>query len=66
MVRDTQKTTDIVAFLKDNGVLATGLNFPVVPQGDQTIRFQVNGNHTEYDIEFALSVLADYKKKNAY
>ncbi|MBN1164597.1 MAG: aminotransferase class I/II-fold pyridoxal phosphate-dependent enzyme [Candidatus Krumholzibacteriota bacterium] len=63
MVRDTQKTTDIVAFLKEHGVLATGLNFPVVPQGDQTIRFQVNGNHTEYDIEFALSVLGDYKKQ---
>jgi len=55
MVRDTQKTTDIVKFLKENGV----------PQGDQTIRFQVNGNHTDYDIEVALSVLAEYKKKNA-
>ncbi len=65
MVRDTQKTTDLVNFLKENGVLGTGLNFPVVPQGDQTIRFQVNGNHTDYDIEFALSVLAEYKKKNA-
>jgi glycine C-acetyltransferase len=65
MVRDTQKTTDIVKFLKENGVLATGLNFPVVPQGDQTIRFQVNGNHTDYDIEFALSMLAEYKKKHA-
>jgi len=65
MVRDTQKTTELVSFLKENGVLGTGLNFPVVPQGDQTIRFQVNGNHTDYDIEFALSVLADYKKKNA-
>ncbi|MBU1702039.1 MAG: pyridoxal phosphate-dependent aminotransferase family protein [Candidatus Eisenbacteria bacterium] len=64
MVRDTQKTTDIVMFLKENGVLGTGLNFPVVPQGDQTIRFQVNGNHTEYDIEVVLSVLADYKKKH--
>jgi glycine C-acetyltransferase len=64
MVRDTQKTTDIVNFLKENGVLATGLNFPVVPQGDQTIRFQVNGNHTDHDIEFALSVLAEYKKKH--
>ncbi len=63
MVRDTQKTTDIVNFLKEHGVLATGLNFPVVPQGSQTIRFQVNGNHTDYDIEFALSVLAEYKKK---
>ncbi len=63
MVRDTEKTTDIVKFLKENGVLATGLNFPVVPEGDQTIRFQVNGNHTGYDIEYALSVLADYRKK---
>ena len=65
MVRDTEKTTELVNFLKENGVLGTGLNFPVVPQGDQTIRFQVNGNHTDYDIEFALSVLEDYKKKNA-
>ncbi|MDD3641939.1 MAG: aminotransferase class I/II-fold pyridoxal phosphate-dependent enzyme [Candidatus Krumholzibacteria bacterium] len=63
MVRDTQKTTDIVKFLKENGVLATGLNFPVVPQGDQTIRFQVNGNHTDYDIEVALSALDAYRKK---
>ena len=63
MVRDTQKTTEIVSFLKEHGVLATGLNFPVVPQGSQTIRFQVNGNHTEFDIEYALSVLAEYKKQ---
>ncbi len=65
MVRDTQKTTDIVNFLFDNGILATGLNYPVVPKGDQTIRFQVNGNHTPYDIDTVLSVLADYKKKSA-
>jgi glycine C-acetyltransferase len=64
MVRDTQKTTDIVKFLLENGVLATGLNFPVVPKGDQTIRFQVNGNHTEYDIECVLAVLEEYKNKN--
>lgn len=65
MVRDTQKTTDIVKYLLENGVLATGLNFPVVPRGDETIRFQVNGNHTPYDIESALSVLEDYKKKTS-
>ncbi len=64
MVRDTQKTTEIVRYLLENGVLATGLNFPVVPKGDQTIRFQVNGNHTPYDIECALSVLEDYKKRS--
>jgi len=62
MVRDTEKTTEIVNFLKENGVLSTGLNFPVVPRGDQEIRFQVNGNHTEYDIDFVLGLLKEYKE----
>lgn len=62
MIRDTQRTTDIVNHLFNNGILATGLNFPVVPQGDQTIRCQVNGNHTAYDIDYVLSALEDYKK----
>ena len=63
MVRDTKKTTEIVAHLLDNGVLATGLNFPVVPRGDEEIRFQVNANQTTYDIDYVVSVLEDYKKK---
>jgi len=63
MVRDTQKTTDIVRFLFENGILATGLNYPVVPKGNQTIRFQINGNHTSFDIDSVLSVLAEFKKQ---
>ena len=39
------------------GVLVVGLNFPVVPQGDQTIRFQINAAHTRADIEAVLSIL---------
>jgi glycine C-acetyltransferase len=31
MVRDTAQTVDLVKFLTENGVLGTGLNFPVVP-----------------------------------
>jgi glycine C-acetyltransferase len=62
MVRDTQKTIDIVKFLKENGILATGLNFPVVPRGDQTIRFQVNGNHTAYDIDYVIGILRKFKE----
>ena len=62
MVRDTQKTSDIVRFLKENGILATGLNFPVVPKGDQTIRFQINGSHTDYDIDYVIEVLKKYKE----
>ena len=57
MVRDTQKTADLVTHLFDNGVLATGLNYPVVPKGDEAIRFQVNADHTPADIDYALDVL---------
>src|SRR4029079_6020638 len=60
MVRDTARTTALVRHLKDNGVLATGLNYPVVPKGDEEIRFQVNADHTEADIDQALAVLASF------
>ena len=62
MVRDTKRTSDIVAFLTANGVLATGLNFPVVPKGAEEIRFQVCGDHTEADIDTVLGVLKKYKE----
>ncbi len=61
MVRDTPKTADMVKFLTEHGVLATGLNFPVVPKGDEEIRFQVNGNHTKADIDYVIDVLKKYK-----
>jgi len=61
MVRDTQRTTALVAHLRKNGILATGLNFPVVPQGDEEIRFQISADHTETDIDEALAVLAAFK-----
>ncbi len=64
LVRDTQKTTDMVKFLTANGVLATGLNFPVVPKGEQLIRFQVNGDHTKLDIDTVLEVLEAYKNSH--
>jgi glycine C-acetyltransferase len=63
MVRDTKKTAELVLFLRENGVLATGLNFPVVPKGDQLIRFQISADHTAKDIDYALGVLEEYKKK---
>jgi len=61
MVRDTKKTTELVNYLIENGILGTGLNYPVVPKGDEEIKFQVNADHTPYDIDYALSVLKDYK-----
>ncbi len=64
LVRDTERTTRLVKFLRDNGVLATGLNFPVVPKGDETIRFQVTADHTPYDIECVLDVLKKFKEQD--
>ena len=63
MVRDNQKTAELVKYLRENGVLATGLNFPVVRKGDQLIRFQVCADHTADDIDFVLSVLEKYKNR---
>ena len=60
MVRNTERTASLVDHLYNNGVLATGLNFPVVPKGDEEIRFQVNADHTRSDIDFVLSVLSDF------
>ena len=42
----------------DNGILPVCLAFPVVPRGDETIRFQVNAAHTEADIQYVLDTLA--------
>jgi glycine C-acetyltransferase len=57
LVRDTAKTHRMVKHLYEKGVLAVGLTFPVVPKGDETIRFQVNAAHTNKDIEYVLSAL---------
>jgi glycine C-acetyltransferase len=60
MVRDTARTSALVAHLKENGVLATGLNFPVVPRGDEEIRFQVSAEHTSHDVDSVLAVLESF------
>ncbi len=65
LVRDTERTTKLVNYLRDNGVLATGLNYPVVPKGDQTIRFQVCADHTAGDIDEVLGILEAFKKEEA-
>ncbi len=57
MVRDTSRTRALVRHLFEHGILATGLAYPVVPRGDEEIRFQVNADHTEADIDRVLEVL---------
>jgi glycine C-acetyltransferase len=58
VVRDTDRVRTMVRGLFDRGILAVGLTFPVVPKGDETIRFQINAAHTEADIDEVLGALA--------
>ncbi|MCD6224941.1 MAG: pyridoxal phosphate-dependent aminotransferase family protein [Deltaproteobacteria bacterium] len=57
MIRDTAQTAQLVKHLFANGILATGIKYPVVPRGDEEIRFQISATHTEKDIDMVLGVL---------
>lgn len=57
LVRDTDRTRAMVRGLFDRGILAVGLTVPVVPKGDETIRFQINAAHTRADIDEVLAAL---------
>ncbi len=64
LVRDTNRTTKLVKHLFENGILATGLNYPVVPKGDELIRFQVSAEHKEYDIGYARAAIRQLTNRN--
>jgi len=59
LVRSTDKVRAMVRGLFERHILAVGLTFPVVPRGDETIRFQVNAAHTTADIDEVLGALRD-------
>ena len=61
MIRDTERTKDLVSYLYDSGVLVTGLTYPVVPRGDEEIRTQINADHTKADIDHVLGLLEAYR-----
>jgi glycine C-acetyltransferase len=61
MVRDTARTAALVRHLFAHQVLATGLAYPVVPRGDEEIRFQISADHTPADVDHALEVLTGFR-----
>lgn len=60
MVRNSEQTRDLVNYLYKLGVLVVGLTFPVVPKGDESIRFQINAAHTSTDIDTVLTIIDKY------
>jgi len=63
MIRDTKKTKKLVGFLEENNIFTAGIFYPIVPEGDELIRFQVSCDHTKYDIDYTLDVLGKFKKE---
>jgi glycine C-acetyltransferase len=63
LVRSTDKVRATVRALFERHILAVGLTFPVVPKGDETIRFQINAAHTEGDIAEVLAALRELATK---
>ncbi len=61
LIRDTEKTSALVEQMCAQNILATGLNYPVVPKGDQEIRLQVSADHTEKDMDALLHTLAIFR-----
>jgi glycine C-acetyltransferase len=57
LVRDTERTRALVRHLRAEGVLATGLAYPVVPRGEEEVRFQLSAEHTAADVAEALAAL---------
>ena len=60
LVRDTERTSAMVAHLLESDILVTGLNYPVVPKGDEEIRLQLSASHTDGDVEYLLSALESF------
>jgi glycine C-acetyltransferase len=61
IVRDTARTAALVAHLRGCGILATGLAYPVVPKGEEEIRFQISADHVAPDIDEALEALQSFR-----
>jgi glycine C-acetyltransferase len=62
VLRDSARTAALTRGLRERGILATGLNFPVVPRGTEEIRFQICADHTPADIDEALAVLRELSR----
>jgi glycine C-acetyltransferase len=51
LIGDPIKTKKIVEKLFERGFLTTAISYPVVPQGKDEIRIQINANHNKKSIE---------------
>jgi len=63
LIGNPKKTKKIVKKLFDYGFLTTAISYPVVPQGRDEIRIQINANHNEKVIDLLIKSLKEVMKK---
>lgn len=51
MIGDALKAQELSKKLFENGIYAVALSFPVVPEGEARIRFQVSATHTKDELD---------------
>lgn len=52
LIADPIKTKAMTEKLFEAGIIATNINFPVVPKGKDEIRVQISATHTEEDLQY--------------
>jgi len=57
IVGETSTAIRLASELLDQGIFVTGFGFPVVPEGEARLRFQVSAAHTEAELEDAAKKL---------
>jgi len=60
LIRDTERTSALAVYLFEHNILVTGLNYPVVPKGDEEIRLQISASQTEQDIDYLIDTLRSF------
>jgi glycine C-acetyltransferase len=64
VIGDGRKTMDFSRALFDNGLMATGIAFPTVPEGKARIRTIMTSEHTRPQIDRALEIIRSTAKKS--
>ena len=59
IVGETATAIRLAGELLNRGIFVTGFGFPVVPEGEARLRFQISAAHTEAELEEAAIALKD-------
>jgi len=63
LLHDAARTRALVGHLRTHGILATGLAYPVVPRGEDAVRFQISADHTAADVDLVLDALESFPER---